>query len=90
MSCAYILQSILYGTYYVGSTIEIGQRLYKHNNGQVRSTKSKKSWRLVYMEEYDTLSEARKREKQIKSWKERKAIERLMKKVHEAPSSSLV
>ena len=42
------------------------------------------------MEEYDTLSEARKREKQIKSWKERKAIERLMKKVHEAPSSSLV
>ncbi|MEK7606991.1 MAG: GIY-YIG nuclease family protein [Patescibacteria group bacterium] len=89
MSWVYILQSINYGTYYVGSTVEIEQRLRKHNNGQVKSTQSKKPWRLIYKEEYNSLGEARKREKHIKSWKERKAIERLIGKLT-APSSSLV
>ena len=74
-----ILQSARCGSYYIGSTINTEQRLKKHNSGQVRSTQPKRPWRLVYTEEYNTISGARKREYQIKSWKSREAIERLIK-----------
>lgn len=33
----------------------------------------------MHKEEYETLSEARKRELQIKSWKKRSAIEKLLR-----------
>ena len=33
---------------------------------------------MIYVENFDTLSDARKREIQIKKWKSRKAIERLL------------
>lgn len=38
----------------------------------------KKPWELVYKEEFDNLKGARKREQQIKSWKKRIAIEKLI------------
>jgi len=41
---------------------------------------------LVYCEEYRTRQEAVKREKQIKSWKSRKAIEQLVKTKDECGS----
>ncbi|MEW6134992.1 MAG: hypothetical protein AB1583_04680 [Bacteroidota bacterium] len=34
-------------------------------------------WRLVYLEQFDTIQQARKRERQIKSWKSRKRVEAL-------------
>lgn len=40
--------------------------------------KSGKPWRMIYSEKFDTLSEARNRELQIKNWKSRSAIERLI------------
>jgi len=49
--------------------------------GKVKSTKVYKPWLLQYTEKYNTLSEARCREKQIKNWKSRAAIERLLKKL---------
>ncbi len=89
MAYTYILQSIEHGTYYVGSTeLIIDETLHKHNNGWVDSTKSKRPWKIIHAEEYATLSEARKREKQIKSWKDRKAIERLIEKTNNLVSSS--
>lgn len=50
-----------------------------HNSGQVKSTKRYVPWKLMYKEEYKTLSDARKRETQIKSWHKRAAIEKLIK-----------
>jgi len=76
----YILSSFKTDRYYVGCTNNINQRLKKHNKGYVRSTKSYRPWKLVYQEEFNTLSVARKREKQIKSWKSRYNIEKLMGK----------
>ncbi|MBI4092933.1 MAG: GIY-YIG nuclease family protein [Candidatus Kerfeldbacteria bacterium] len=75
----YILKSTSKGTYYKGSCNDVPERLQRHNSGLVRSTKSGMPWSLVYQEAFGTLSEARKREKQIKSWKKREAIERLIK-----------
>ncbi|MFH0829420.1 MAG: GIY-YIG nuclease family protein [Candidatus Kerfeldbacteria bacterium] len=76
----YILKSRTNGTYYKGSCKDVQKRLLLHNLGLVKSTKSGIPWALVHDESFHTLSEARKREKQIKFWKSREAIERLIKK----------
>lgn len=74
----YILHSTKNGRYYVGSCADISKRLNKHNSGLVRSTKFYLPWKIVYTEEYKTLPEARKREYQVKGWKKRTAIEKLI------------
>jgi putative endonuclease len=78
MFCTYIIKSEKNNSYYIGSCEDIENRFNKHNNGLVKSTKRYTPWVLVYKEEFSTLSEARKREYQIKSWKSRKAIERIL------------
>ena len=75
----YILQSVISHRYYIGSTEDLKNRLLLHNKGMVKSTKSNRPWRLVYSESFSTLREARKRELQVKKWKSRLAIERLIK-----------
>ncbi|MFH1968539.1 MAG: GIY-YIG nuclease family protein [bacterium] len=79
MFYTYILKSLNNGSYYVGSCEDVDVRFNQHNEGQVKSTKRYIPCKLVYKEEYKTLSEARKRETQIKSWKKRSAIEKLIK-----------
>ncbi|MEI7424529.1 MAG: GIY-YIG nuclease family protein [Candidatus Staskawiczbacteria bacterium] len=79
MFYTYILKSLNNNSYYVGSCEDISVRFNLHNKGLVKSTKRYIPWKLMYKEEYKTLSEARKRESQIKSWKKRVAIERLFK-----------
>jgi putative endonuclease len=79
MFYVYILQSAKNASYYIGSCENIEKRLFQHNNGLATSTKRYLPWNLVYKEAYDTLSKARRRERQIKSWKKRKAIENLIR-----------
>ena len=43
------------------------------------STKSERPWRLVHLETYPDMKIARRRERQIKNWKSRMAVERLFK-----------
>jgi predicted GIY-YIG superfamily endonuclease len=50
-----------------------------HNNSYVKSTKRYIPWVVVYSEQYEDLKDARKRELQIKGWKKRSAIEKLIK-----------
>lgn len=69
MYFVYILQSILYGRYYIGHTENIDGRLIRHNEGRVRSSKSYKPWKIVHTEKYKTKSEVCKRELEIKSYK---------------------
>ncbi len=66
-------------TYYVGATNDIEGRLREHNSESgIRNTKNGKPWKLMYTEKYATLSDARKRELQVKSWKKRSKIETLI------------
>lgn len=74
----YILVSAQTNRYYVGCTNDVNKRLEKHNNGYVHSTKAYIPWKLIYFEKYKTLKETRAREKQIKNWKSREAIEKLI------------
>ena len=85
----YILKSIEKSTYYIGSCQNLSKRLTQHNKGKVRSTKRFRPWQLVYYKTYNNLSEARKRETQIKSWKKRSAIERLVAKQSAHRGSSI-
>lgn len=63
----YILQSLSDGRTYVGSTDNLDRRIEQHNSGQVKSTKHRIPLRILFTEEFQTLSEARKRENWWKS-----------------------
>ncbi len=55
---------------YVGITENPDNRIYYHNTNQGADfTKNGKDFKLVFLESYNTLSEARKREIQIKKWR---------------------
>jgi putative endonuclease len=57
------------GTLYIGSTADLDKRYRDHCSGKAcRTTKFDLPVELVYTEEFDTFSEARKRESQIKHW----------------------
>jgi len=43
------------------------RRLAEHNGSDTKSTRSKKPWKIIHSEEYNTLNEARSREKYLKS-----------------------
>ncbi|MDO8451614.1 MAG: GIY-YIG nuclease family protein [bacterium] len=78
MYFVYILKSLRTGRYYVGCTDNIGRRVQEHNSGSSVYTKNKGPWGLVYKEAFSSLNNARVREQQIKSWKKRIAIEKLI------------
>ncbi len=78
MFYVYILESSQNKSYYTGSCGNIQLRLNQHNRGLVRSTQRFIPWNLLYFEEHEDLKSARRRESQIKNWKKRKSIERLI------------
>lgn len=58
---------------YVGSSGGVNKRVSRHNVGQgAEFTKRNKDFKLVYQEKYSTLTDARRREKQIKGWRREK------------------
>lgn len=78
----YILFSPTKNKYYIGHTgDDLVERIRKHNSNHKGFTGGIGDWELKYSEEYVAKSEAMKREKEIKSWKSRKMIEKLTLKV---------
>ena len=63
----YVLKSEVDGRLYKGFTDNISRRMQEHNNGKMKSTKGYKPWKIVYKEDFDTLIEARAREKYFKT-----------------------
>lgn len=68
-------------TLYVGYTTDLEKRLYAHNTSKTGAhyTKIRRPVRLVYSETFKTLSEALKRECEIKSWPRQKKIDLIKK-----------
>ncbi len=54
----YILQSTVDGSYYIGTTQNLSERVERHNQGRSKYTKSKGPWQVVYHEEYPDRSSA--------------------------------
>lgn len=66
------------GSYYIGSTSNLKDRLTRHEKGECRYTKSRLPVMLVYKESFYIRSEAMARERQLKSWKDRTMLEELI------------
>jgi putative endonuclease len=74
----YILQSLKDFSFYVGQCDDLDSRMSKHFDGMSKYTASKRPWRLVYFEVYESRSEALKREKAIKKMKSKVYIKNLV------------
>jgi len=74
----YILKSESTAHYYIGQTQDVEERLVYHNANYSKSLKNRGPWSLVHTEEFATRSEAVRRERQVKSWKNRRMIEKLL------------
>ena len=75
----YILKSIKDGSYYIGSTQDLSERLNRHNQGRSKYTKAKRPGELVYFEEFSDRKSAMKRETFIKRQKNKGLIESLVR-----------
>ena len=78
MAWLYVLQSESSGRYYVGSTGDLSRRLSEHDRHHSLATRGRGPWKLVHQEQFGTLLEARRRERQVKAWKSSKMIANLI------------
>ena len=68
--CVYILASKKYGTFYVGVTSDLHDRMAEHDQGLIEGfTKKYGIKMLVYYEHHETMDAAIKREKLLKRWR---------------------
>ena len=75
----YILFSKELNKYYVGFTSEeITERLRKHNSNHKGFTGNVGDWEIKRLELFEKKDKAISREKEIKKWKSRKLIEKLI------------
>jgi putative endonuclease len=78
MPATYILKSQSTGKFYIGSALHLDQRLAEHQRGHSPYTRDRGPWILAYCEHYETLLEARRRERQMKSWKSSRSVQQLI------------
>lgn len=77
MYYVYILLSLSHQTRYVGSTADVNKRLKEHNLGKCSYTSGRMPWQLIYVEEYNTRTEAVAREKFLKTGKGRELLDKI-------------
>lgn len=69
MSSWFYILRLNSGQLYCGATSDLDRRLEDHKNGNAcRTTKLDPFDRLVFQEEFDSFTKARKREAQVKKW----------------------
>jgi len=75
---SYIMASRQNGTLYIGVTNNLVRRVYEHKNDLVEGfTKKYGVHRLVYYEQYQDITLAVQREKQMKKWNRQWKINRI-------------
>lgn len=79
MYYVYVLKSLRNGRFYTGSTDNVDRRLKEHNSGKSKYTRSTKPFELVYKEEFETRSEAFRKELFYKTGKGRDLLKDLLK-----------
>jgi len=64
--------------YYVGSTQDLNRRLYEHRIGKTKSLRKLSPFSLVFSQEYEDITTARKIEAKLKKFKSRRIIEKIV------------
>ena len=78
-SIVYILYSAMLDKYYVGHTSDLlEERIRKHNSNHSGFTGRSHDWVPVYKEEFSDTAQAYRREREIKSWKSKTQIKKLI------------
>ncbi|MCW5518197.1 GIY-YIG nuclease family protein [Muriicola sp. Z0-33] len=67
MVWVYAISSLEHNYIYVGTTINVVERLERHNKGREKTTKFYSPFELIFTEKHNSRIEARKREKYWKS-----------------------
>jgi putative endonuclease len=75
----YVLQSTKDKSNYYGQTDNLVRRVKEHNLGLNQSTKSKRPWKLIYYEACINQSDAKRREKYLKTSQGGRLLKRRLK-----------
>jgi putative endonuclease len=80
MATFYILHSADFDKYYIGATDgDLALRLKKHLSDHKGFTGKTKDWRVVHFEDYPDFIAAHRRELEVKKWKSKRRIQKLIK-----------
>ena len=79
----YVLRSLKDSNLYIGHTKDLDKRICEHNKGKVRSTKSRRPFKLIYFENISTKSEAYQREMFLKSGQGRLLLKKILHNLSE-------
>lgn len=79
MYYTYVLFSLKDNRLYIGSTADLRNRLNRHNNGEVISTRNRRPLKLLFYEAFLTLTESKSREVYLKSGAGRKNLYQMLK-----------
>ena len=75
----YVLHNFSKNFVYIGYSENLKQRIQEHNEGKVKSTKAHLPLKLIFYEAYPTKSDAKRREKYLKSNKGRTTLMTMLK-----------
>lgn len=75
----YVLQSEQDGGLYTGYSSNLKKRFKEHNSGLNFSTKHSKPWRIIFFEAYLNETDARRREKYLKTSQGSRLLKRMLK-----------
>lgn len=81
MFTTYVLESLHDGKHYTGFSEKPVERLRQHNAGKVTATKSRRPFRIIFMRDFATRTEARAFEKYLKTAAGRRFLYKELKNV---------
>lgn len=75
----YVIESIDKDFIYTGVTKDLQRRFEEHNNCEELSTKAYAPFNLIFFEGYRSKSDAKRREKYLKTTKGKRVLRRMLK-----------
>ena len=78
--CVYILLNKTKTRTYTGVSNDVNKRLDEHNSGKVKSSRPYRPYEIAHIEAYETLSEARQKEKFYKTTTGRRRLREIFSK----------
>lgn len=74
----YVLESQSDEFMYTGMTADLKRRIKEHDNGEEKSTKAYAPLELIFYEAYKSKTDAKRREKYLKSTQGKKALQTML------------